>query len=283
MIRATAAFALLFASTTAEAVDGIGPEIAYVKAGTFSEIYLVDPDGSRLRNLYRSPQRMRIFTLDMKPGGGELAFEEVASNAASAATLKVVQYDNAGSRLAVKSIPVCRILSLDYHPSGSDLLYFDTCAGARRLNTATMTSTALAVPNGLNKIAWRSAAELVYNRSTATASQVLVAPLSAPTDVRVVGEVRLAQMMDLSTSGDFLLVDPVGYGNISLFDMNSGTEQKAWQIGNYAHFSPDDSRVAYVSGVDVRGSYIFIRRTDGAGTRFTLANKGPFDDIDWRN
>jgi hypothetical protein len=283
MIRAAAAIALLFATATAAGAQGVGPQIAYVKAGTYSEIYLVDPDGSRLRKLYRSPQRIRIFTLDMKPGGGELAFEEVASNSSSAATLKIVRYDNAGSLLTVRSLPVCRILSLDYHPSGSDLLYFDSCAGARRLDTATMTSTALAVPNGLNKIGWRSATELLYNRSTATASEMLVAPLAAPTDVRVIGEVRLVQTMDLSTSGEFLLVDPVDYGNLSLFNMNSGTEQTAWQIGNYGHFSPDDTHVAYVSGVDVRGSYIFIRRADGAGTRFTLANKGPFGVLDWRN
>ena len=282
MIRTLSGLALLVASTVAAAA-GVGPEIAYVKGGTFSEIYLVDPDGSRLRNLYRSGQRMRIFTLDMKPGGGELAFEEVSSNASSAATLKVVQYDNAGSRLAVKSLAVCRILSLDYHPSGSDLLYFDSCVGARRLDTTTMTSTPLPVPPGLNKIGWRGAAELLYNRSTATASEVLVAPLSAPTDVQVIGQVRLAQHMDLSTSGQFLLVDPVDYGTLSMFNMVSGTEQPSWQIGHYGHFSPDDSHVAYVSGSDVRGSYIFIRRTDGAGARVALAGKAAFGVLDWRN
>ncbi len=281
MIRTLSGLALLLASTVAAAA-GVGPEIAYVKAGNTSEIYLVDPDGSRVRSLYRSAQRMRIFTLDMKPGGGELAFEEVGSTAATA-TLKVVTYDDAGSRLSTKSLPVCRILSLDYHPSGSDVLYLDSCSGARRLNTTTMTSTPLAVPTGINKVSWRGSEELVYNRSTASASEILVAPLSAPGSLAAVGEVRLASSMDVSTSGAAVLVDPVDWGTLSLFNMSSGVEQKDWQIGHYGRFSPDGLSVVYVSGYDVRGSYVFIRTTNGSGSLVRVASKGPYGPVDWRN
>ena len=282
MTRSISALAILLASSAAMAADDGSQQIAFVKAGTYSEIYLVDPDGSRLRSVYRAPQRMRIFTLDMKPGGGELAFEEVGATA-STATLKVVRYDSSGAKLSTKSLPVCRILSIDYHPSGSDLLYLDSCAGARRLDTSTMISTPVAIPAGVNKVSWRGSAELVYNRSTPTASEVLVAPLSAPADARVLGEVRLAEWMDVSTSGNALLVDPVDWGTLSFFNMSSGIEQPDWQIGHYGHFSPDDTRVVYLSGYDVRGGYIFIRRTDGAGTPFRLASKGAFGALDWRN
>ena len=282
MIRTLSGLALLLASTVTAAA-GVGPEIAYVKAGNTSEIFLVDPDGSRLRSLYRTGQRMRIFTLDMKPGGGELAFEEVGSSA-STATLKIVRYDEAGSRLSIQTLPVCRILSLDYHPSGNgDLLYLDSCVGARRLNTATMTSTPVAIPAGINKVVWRGPEELVYNRSTASASEILVAPLSAPGNVTVIGEVRLAGTMDVSTSGASLLVDPVDWGTLSLFNMSSGVEQKDWQIGHNGRFSPDDLSVVYVSGYDVRGSYVFIRKTNGSGALVRLASKGPYGPLDWRN
>src|SRR5688500_15501200 len=101
MFRALCMLSVLFWGTAAAAA-GTGPEIAFVKAGTYSEIYLVDPDGSRLRLLYRSGQRLRIFTIDMKPGGGELAFEEVACCSSANAALKVVRYDDAGSRLETK-------------------------------------------------------------------------------------------------------------------------------------------------------------------------------------
>ena len=282
MIRTLSGLALLVASTVAAAA-GVGPEISYVKAGNTSEIFLVDPDGSRLRSLYRSGQRMRIFTLDMRPGGGELAFEEVGSSA-STATLKIVRYDDAGSRLSTQALPVCRLLSLDYHPSGNgDLLYLDSCAGARRLNTATMASTPVAIPAGINKVAWRGSDELVYNRSTESASEMLVAPVSAPGSVTVVGEVRLASSMDVSSSGSSILVDPVDWGTLSLFNMSSGVEQKDWQIGHYARFSPDDLSVVYVSGYDVRGSYVFIRKTNGSGSLVRLAGKGSFGAVDWRN
>lgn len=282
MIKTLIPLAILLTSTTAYAA-GTGPEIAYVKSGTYSEIYLVEPDGTRLRLLYRSKQRMRIFTLDMKPGGGELAFEEVSATASATATLKVLRYDAASTLVATKTLDVCRILSLDYHPSGSDLLFHDTCVGARRLNTTTMTSSPLGIPAGTNKAGWRSANELVYNRSTASASEVSVAPLSDPTNATVVGEVRLAQSMDVSTSGEQLLVDTVDFGTLSLFNMASGTEQQNWQIGHDGRFSPNGLQVAYVTGYDVRGQYIMIRNTTGPGGPSRLAGKGVFGPIDWRN
>lgn len=280
MIKALIGVSLLFSGTAA--AGAVGPQIAYTTVGTQTTITLVDPDGSRRRVLYKSPSRMRIFVLDIKPGGGELAFEEVKSTGGNA-TLKVLRYDDAGTLLATKTLPVCRIGSLDYHPSGSDLLYLDSCGGIRRLNTETMTSTALAGPPGINKVGWRSATELLYNRSTTAASEMLVAPLSAPANVQVVGQVRLASSMDVSTDGTSVLVDPVDFGAISLFNMATGTEQKDWQIGHYGRFSPDGVKVAYVSGYDVRGGYIFIRRTDGAGAAFRLAGKGAFGALDWRN
>lgn len=281
MLKALVPLAILLTGTNAFAA-GTGPEIAYVKGGTYSEIYLVEPDGTRLRQLYRSKARMRIFTLDMKPGGGELAFEEVGATA-STGTLKVLRYDDAGTLLETRASPVCRILSLDYHPSGSDLLYYDSCVGARRLDTTTMTSSPLGVPPGLNKIVWRSASQLVYNRSTSSASEVLVAPLSDPANTTLIGEVRLAQSMDVSTSGGLLLVDEVNFGTLSMFDMTSGTEQKGWQIGHQGHFSPNDLQVAYITGYDVRGQYIMIRNTNGLGGAFRLAGKGAFGALDWRN
>lgn len=282
MIKALLPLASMLVADAAMAA-GTGPEIAYVKSGSFSEIYLVEPDGTRLRQLYRSKQRMRIFALDMRPGGGELAFEEVGTSS-STATLKVLRYDNSGTLMETKSLPVCRISSLDYQPSaGGDLLYKDTCAGTQRLDTMTMTSTDLAVPAGINKVNWRSETELIYNRSTPNASEVLVAPLSDPSATSLVGELRLASSMDISTSGSLLLVDPVDFGTLSLFDMSSGAEQKDWQIGHHGRFSPDDLRVAYVTGHDVRGQYIMIRNLSGSGSAFRLAGKGVFGPIDWRN
>jgi hypothetical protein len=282
MLKAILTLGLLFAGSAGTAA-GTGPQIAYVKAGTYSEIYLVEPDGSRLRQLYRSGLRLRIFTLDMKPGGGELAFEEVSCCSATNATLKIVRYDNAGTRLETKSLAVCRISSLDYHPSGSDLLYYDSCAGARRLDTSTMTSTPLGIPSGVNKVGWRNAAELVYNRSTAAASDMLVAPLSDPGSATLVGTTDLAESMDVSTAADRVLVDPVDYGFLDMFNLNSGANTTNFQIGHYGRFSPDDQYVVYVTGYDVRGSYVMIRRTDGAGAPFRLASKGPFGALDWRN
>ena len=281
MFRAFASLAVLL--STAATAEGVGPEIAYVKAGTYSEIYLVEPDGTRQKLLYRSGNRLRIFTLDMKPGGGELAFEEVACCSTAHAQLKVVTFDNNGTRLATRSLNVCRISSLDYHPSNGQLLYQDSCAGTRSLNTATMTSTPMNVLAGINRVAWRNANELVYNRSTAEASEILVAPVSSPAAATVVGTTDIAGSIDGSTSGDLLLVDPVDFGHLNLFSLTNGTEQEKWQIGHHGRFSPDDQRVVYASGYDVRGQYLFIRNTDGSGAPFRLAGKAAFGPVDWRN
>lgn len=283
-MRSFALSLILGLIATPSLAAGVGPQIAYVKSGTYSEIYLVDPDGTRLRQLYRSGRSLRIFALDMRPGGGELAFEEVASSGGNG-TLKVIRYDNSGTRLATKSIPACRILFLDYHPdpSRSELLYGDSCGGTRVLNTATMASTPVAVAPGINKAVWRGGSEFIYNRSTPSASEILLAPVSSPAATTVVGEVRLASNMDLSTSGNLLLVDPVDFGELSLFNMTTGQEQKSWQIGQHGRFSPDGTQVVYVSGYDVRGSYVFIRKFDGSGSKVTLAAKGAFGPVDWRN
>lgn len=283
MLKAILALPLLLLSAASYAA-GIGPEIAYVKEGAYTEIYLVEPDGSRQRLLYRSKLRHRIFTLDMKPGGGELAFEEVASNASPNAVLKVLRYDDAGRVLSTQTRNVCRISSLDYHPSGSDLLFSDSCSGTGRLDTASGAVSPLGVPANINKVAWRSATELLYNRSTATASDIFTAPISDPANLTRIGEVRLVQLMDVSTSGNLLLVDPVDYGSLSLFDVSTGTEQKGWQIGNNGRFSPDDIYVAYTTGYDVRGRYIMLRRLDGQGAPFRLIGKtASYGVLDWRN
>lgn len=282
MIKAGLALPLLLLSAAGHAA-GIGPEIAYVKAQTYSEIYLIEPDGTGQRLLYRSKLKNRIFSLDMKPGGGELAFEEVPSHTSGNAVLKILRYDNAGRLISTQTRNVCRISSLDYHPSGSDLLIQDSCSGTGRLETASGALTPVPVPAGINKVAWRNSTELIYNRSTSTASDVFVAPISDPSNLTRVGEVRLAQSMDVSTSGDILLIDPVDYGSLSLFDVSRGFEEKGWQIGHSGRFSPDDTYVAYSSGFDVRGQYIMIRRLDGQGAPFRLVGKAAFGVLDWRN
>lgn len=280
MIRCFAAAAVLLASP---AYSGTGPEIAYVQAGNQDIINLINPDGTGARVLYKTPRGFRIFVLDMKPNGGELAFEEVSARSDGPATLKVIRYDDAGRVIETKTRTGCRILSLDYHPSSGELLYNDPCVRLNILNTTTMALTSVDAPDGINKAAWRGPDQLVYNRSTALASEVLVAPRTAPRNTTVVGEVRLAGTMDVSSSGSMLLVDPVDWATLSMFNMTTGIEQKDWQIGHYGRFSPDDTEVVYASGYDVRGSYLFIRKVSGPGSPFRLPIKGVIGPVDWRN
>lgn len=275
------ALSLLLAGAPATAA-GIGPEIAYVKAGAYSEIYLVNPDGSALRRVYRAALRTRIFQLDMKPGGGELAIEEADTQGGR--FLTVIRYDELGRLQSKSSIQTCQIGSIDYHPTNSELLYADLCQGAvevKLLNTQTMTAIGTGIVSG--EISWRGSDHVLFNQQTSATDEIWSVPLANLSGAEKIGDTRLVQSMDLSTAGDRLLIDNFDFGTLDMFSMSLGTAQTDWQIGSVGRFSPDDLQVVYVTGYDVRGQYVMIRNVTGPGSPFRLAGKAAFGPVDWRN
>jgi hypothetical protein len=276
--------------TGTAATAQVSPEIAYAKGGGRAEVYLTNTDGTGRRLLYRGAARTEIFHVDIRPGGGELAFEEHStsnSGGAVASAIKVIKYDASGSVVGpIRTLQLtCLSGSLDYHATEDSLLYRNCSAPARinSLNTTTWTSTDLGLPHHAFVATWLDATNLLYyvNDDPNPAAnnkywKVSTANLASPTQVV---SYPSPGSFDPSTSGDKVLLS--GFSAVRLIDVTAG-QVSLFQPGNKGHFSPDDQHVLYITG-DGGGQFMLIRRTDGAGSPANLAGKGNYTAVDWRN
>ena len=106
MLRPVLAAALLAIGTTAVAQTAGGPPIAYVKrVSNGDEIHLVSPEGTEGRRIYKARSKVQITQLDLRPGGGEVAFLEGFT------TLKILAFDDLGRPLAGNPREIRRVSS----------------------------------------------------------------------------------------------------------------------------------------------------------------------------
>lgn len=124
----------LFAATPAKAQTNEGPPIAYVKTlSNGDEIYLVDAGGGGLIRLYKAPSKTQITQLDLRPGGGEIAFLEGYTK------LRILAFDSYGRpqpgypRTVRTVASPCTVESPDYHPSNRTLLFVEGCGRDRAI------------------------------------------------------------------------------------------------------------------------------------------------------
>ena len=269
----------------------VGPEIAYAKANRSPEIHLINPDGTGDRLLYSAPRGTEIFHVDIRPGGGQLALEDHTTPKGAAnptnSAIKIIDYDANGVVVgSVRTLQLtCLTGSLDYHPTDGTLLYRN-CSPQRiyRLNTTTMASSDLGLVHDAFIASWLDATGILYHvNSTNLADRKLwtvsTADLTAPTEVVA----SPPGTLDTSTSGDNALLSPGS--DVRLVDVTAktiGTFQTEAQRG---HFSPDDQKVIYITGITFgkQGQFIIIRNFDGSGSPMNLVGRGKFTALDWRN
>lgn len=291
MLKHSILLAILLAGTSANAQ--VGPDIAYARGGGRAEIHLINSDGSTGHFLlYRGGPKSEIFHVDIKPGGGELAFEEhtrVRLGQPQISTIKVMNYDSNGVPVgSIRSLQLtCLTGSLDYHPTDGTLLY-RSCSNPRRinrLNTATMVPTDLGLSHDAFIASWLDATHLLYWVDAAGLANdkfwtVSTDALTSPTEV--IGN-STAGALDTSTSGNKGLWST---GNeVQLVDLGAPSISGFQSPGHKGHFSPDDQRVAYITGGNLGqgGQFILIRNFDGTGSSNNLVGRGSFTALDWRN
>ena len=135
MMKAYLVLGLLISTAVPANAADIGPPIAY---SIGRNVYLASSDGSSTKLLYSGRSRKSIFGTQLKPGGGEVAFEETACcSVPSSSLLKIVRFDSSGVRVGTPaSVSVCgRIVGLAYHPTDGSLLYASSCnQPLKRLN-----------------------------------------------------------------------------------------------------------------------------------------------------
>ena len=283
MYRTMLAVAALSCSTVALAAP-IGPEIAYSVRGSGS-VYLVNPDGTGKRQIYRAPARKDVFAISLRSGGGEIAFEEVDS-AGQTGRLRTVEYGASGGGTVTRTIEGCRF-DMDFHPTDGSLLFVETgnlsgCGGGdiKRLAPGSSTPVSLGIQKEASKVAWlNDGATLIF----AAEGKIWKAPANgstAPQEVLTqdcVGTLAAGHQNAeaLLTIGSFcgasldrLVLDPVSL-------------EKGIASGQSPSYSPDDQCFVYIAPAQ-RGSYLTIRRTQDSGTEVTVGKKANYASVDWR-
>ncbi|MEO6114026.1 MAG: hypothetical protein ABIP07_06235 [Sphingomicrobium sp.] len=279
--------AILLTSTSAYAA-GTGPTVAYATRGGQGEIYLVDPGGSP-RLVYRGPRRTAIFNIDMKPGGGELSFEETnCCSAAGPTSLKTLQYGISGLGTVSRSLPItgagCRIGSIDYHPdpTNGSLIYTGNCSSSiNRLAAGATTPTEINISN-VAKAAWTSdGLHILY-----VADALRKIAVATPENSEIIVATNCVATLDAGSTLDVALLSigqVCGGPRIDFVDVATKTLQTGIQQGQAAHLSPNDNLYIYISPYQRGGSYLLVRQVNGNALVERIGAKAEYSAVDWRN
>ena len=201
--------------------------------------------------------------------------------------IKIIDYD--GNGLVVGSVRTlqltCLTGSLDYHPTDGTLLYRN-CGPQRiyRLNTTTMVPSDLGLLHDAFIASWLDATRILYHVNATNLADrklwtVSTADLSAPTEVVA----SPPGTLDTSTSGDKALLSPGS--DVRLVDVTAKTIGMFQTEAQRGHFSPDDQKIIYITGITLgkQGQFIIVRNFDGSGSPTNLVGRGKFTALDWRN
>lgn len=297
MLRPVLAAALLAIGTTAVAQTAGGPPIAYVKrVSNGDEIHLISPEGTEGRRIYKARSKVQITQLDLRPGGGEVAFLEGFT------TLKILAFDDLGRPLAGNPREIrrvsspCSVESPDYHPTNRSLLFVEGCARDRAVRTvqegapaADSTPIFSSVP--VFRARWSASGDVIYyigiraDAASSDPSYLYRYPLATPVATEL-GVVNDWQTFDVTRVGD-----KVFWGNNNNFwmlDMASAVTTGdavalACPRGTRMSRSPDDTQAAFQSPqARGKGNYVMIGVTSCQTDPRALSGQGSWGWIDWR-
>lgn len=281
----------------AAGAEAAGPPIAFVKRmSNGDEIHLMAPDGSGQIRLYKAPGKVQITDIDLRPGGGEIAFSE------NFRTFKVLAFDSQGRFLpgnprTIRAVSSpCTLESPDYHPSDGRLLFVEGCSLDRAVRTVAPGASApgptIFSSRAVMRARWSHSGDLIYwlgirqGGTTADPWSLHRYPIAAATHEDM-GEVENAQAFDITRTGDRVFWgDEQGF---RMLDMASATSTSAavslaCPRGSRMSRSPDDSRMVFQSiHRQGKGNYVMTGATNCASDPTALTGAGSWGILDWRN
>ena len=273
-------FSLLAALSTA-ANAATGPEIAYSLRGSRPAIYVVNPDGSGKRLIYQGASKTFIGGLAMRPGGGEISFEEVGSSGQNG-QLKTVQYGASGAGTVIRSVPGCRF-NIDYRPvtAYGQFLYVDSCSPDIKY-VSDGTTSPIGVGQPVSKVAWLKDGESFLFAGRDVTHTLFSSPLY--TQTVIAPGLQCVQWMGSAKLHDEALIkigDACG-GGIGRLTVSPASWTPGIEQGDAPSYSTDDQCFVYITPYSRSGSYLMIRRVDGAGQPVRIGARANYADVTWR-
>lgn len=281
-ISSLAGLAALLFSTAAS--SGVGPEIAIAKqVSNASEIDLINPDGTGFAVLYRSPQKKTLNSLDLRPGGGEIAFT-------LSYQLKILQFDDRGVAVgSPRAIPTaCPVLALDYHPTNGSLLFTSKCSGAgakvyRLQSGASMPDPTplLTDPVTFGVVRWSADGTKIYHLDSATTGMFAFNVGTGQTDV--VQSAEIGDLNDVTRTGDRLIQTTSPSGTYYIYDVANHTTTSGFCRGAaLIRFGASDTKMLFRIPAGQTGYYVMVQNSDCSGSASQLTGSGAYNAIDWR-
>ena len=298
MLRALLLSALITVATGAAAQTSGGPSIAYVKrANNGDEIFLVTPQNSGLIRLYKAPGKVQVTMLDLRPGGGEIAFTE------GYLALKVLAFDDLGRPLAGNPRTIrrvsspCTVEAPDYHPADRSFLFVEGCGRNRAVwrvqeGASSADPTPLFSSLAVYRARWSRLGDQIYYiglRDGASASDptYLYRRNFISGETQEVGVLNSWSTFDVARTGEKLFWSN-GNATFSILDLGStGATTNAAQLlacprGMRMSYSPDDGDFVFTSDSSRGGHYVMVGPSS-CGSPTALTGKASWGWVDWRN
>lgn len=295
LVIAAAGAALVAAQAGAQTAGG--PPIAYVKRlSNGDEIHLISPDGTERMRLYKAPSKIGITMLDLRPGGGEVAFLE------SYRTLKILAFDELGRPLPGNPRQIrrvsspCTVESPDYHPTNGTLLFVEGCGRDRAVWTVQSGAgqrdeSPLFSSVAVFRARWSRLADTIYYvglRDGAASSDPTYlyrrVGNAAPEEL---GELRSWSTFDVARVGEKLFWN-LDNGGFQMLDFAAGSTVADAVLlncptGSQMSRSPDDSEMVFQSPwARGKGNYVMFSRTNCTTDPRALTGEGNWGALDWR-
>ena len=295
-LSAAACAALLTSAAYAQTAGG--PPIAYVKrVSNGDEIYLVNPNNTGLIRVYKAPSKIQVTMLDLRPGGGEVAFTE------NHAALKILAFDDLGRalpgnpRVIRRVSSPCTVESPDYHPTNNSLLYVEGCGRDRSVRTvqggATQRDEAPIFSTAVFRARWSRLGDTIYYiglREGALSSDptYLYRRSSAPSGTaEEIGVLNTWSTFDIARDGDKLFWNSDGL-TFKVLDLGgagattSNATTLACPRGIRMAFGPGDTHFVYTTDPNKGGHFVVVSPSS-CGSSNSLTGKGSWGWLDWRS
>ena len=296
MLRPLIFAALLTTTASVQAQTAGGPPIAYVKrASNGDELYLVNADKTGLIRLYKAPSKAQITMLDLRPGGGEIAFLE------GYAKLKVLAFDNYGRAspgnprtIRTVSSP-CTVESPDYHPSNGTLLFVEGCGRNRSVRTVQPGANGADDAPLFSGVAvfrarWSRLGDTIYyiglRDGAASSDPTYLYRRIGSAPAEELGVLNSWTTFDVARTGE-----KIYWGSepsFSLLDFASGATTSdastlSCPAGSRMTRSPDDTQMVFQSAwARGKGNYVMIGVTNCLADPTALTGAGSWGWTDWR-